>query len=114
MTEIEITTGKGSEWFLGKIQLKDRLWFNLEGTLRLKAFCLQFGPGEWIDQAINLSKQEQDNCEKKAIRKAESEVLKAKQFLKNNYPVRYKWAYYKVILKNPLKTLIAKWLLRSK
>jgi len=55
-----------------------------------------------------------DNCTKKLIREAELEIKKAKELLKEKYPKEYKREYQYVLIKNPFKTLLAKWLLRSK
>jgi hypothetical protein len=112
---IDVTTSEDNQdYFIGNIPLINTCKLNASHILTIGSLGKEFGGGIWLYESIRLSKLEMDNCDKRLIREAEEEIKKAKEFLKVNYPIKYKLSYYKVILKNPIKTLIAKWLLRSK
>lgn len=112
MTELQIDKGTGAEWCIGKIQMEDQMWLNMQGLNGIKELLVNTNSDEWLNESINSIKSEMDNCEKKAIRGAQEEIVKAKALLKEKFPKRYKWSYYKILLLNPFKTITAKWLLR--
>jgi hypothetical protein len=102
------------EYFIGKIALIEDITLKTEDIRVLPQFIKGLGNGQWLETATRQTVSEMDNCTKKLIRESEAELVKAKRFLKENYPIRYRLSFVKVILKNPFKTLIAKCLLSSK
>lgn len=103
-----------SEYELGHISLINNVPLLLSDLSIVLSLIKANGGGEWLDNATIFAYDKMDNCTKKLIREAEAELIKAKKFMKDNYPTKYKWSFIKLILKNPIKTVIAKCLLKSK
>lgn len=111
--KIEVKIGDSKvDWHVGSIGMKHLILLSTYNISTLPKFAKSIGSGEWMDKATNEVISEMDNCEKKLIIEIELELKKAKDFMKKKYPIRYKLSYWKVIIKNPIKALIAKWLVK--
>lgn len=99
------------EFVIGHIFIIDRLQMHMEELTNLRLYTKAFGTGYWLSEATIHVASMMDNCTKKIIRELEAEIRRSTLLLKEHFPTRYKIEYYKVIIKNPLKTLLAKWLL---
>lgn len=113
--EIEISTSKEKiEYYFPSCPMVNTISLAMPDIITVTALVKGFGSGDWLINAINQTKSEMISEESKLIDEAIKELVCAKKFIKEKYPIRYKFAYIKTIMKNPIKTLIAKWLLRSK
>lgn len=112
---IDVTiSDNNQEYFLGNTSLDGYCKMWATDMKMLPAFHKELDSNDWLKKATDEVRSEMDNCTKKLIREAELEIKKAKEFLKEKYPKEYKRQYQYVLIKNPFKTLLAKWLLRSK
>lgn len=79
----------------------------------LKIKCENFPKAKIFEACVPFA-QTQLECETTdLIKEVESELKKAKNLMKDKYPIRTKVAFYKTILTNPLKFLAAKLWLRK-
>lgn len=110
---INVTRQENNSVFeIGNISMIGYIGLKAKYLSIIHACIINFGAGEWLEISRRLAISELDNCTKIIISEAEAELKKAKEFIKKTYPIRYKWSYYKIIIKNPVKTIIAKCLLK--
>src|SRR5688500_2291055 len=102
-----ITLGK-SEYKLGPIPMVDFVKVNAMSLSNIRKLVNATPDKNWLNEATYQAMSTMDNCSKKLIREARRELDKAKTELKKNHPIRYKLSFWKVIIKNPIKSLLCR------